>query len=119
MNFKLLFTFMGLIILPLIGQSNPCTNDVMKFCQNVTPGDRRIGKCLQAHNDHVSSECATFAMNLREQQKTLRQACYGDIAKFCKDVIPGNDRVFTCLEKNSVSAACRSQMKNIMDQVNN
>jgi hypothetical protein len=44
------------------------------------------------------------------QSQEAQQACTNDAFRFCGDVIPDRDRVFTCLvaKKNVISPACRT-----------
>jgi hypothetical protein len=34
-----------------------CQYDIMRFCEDVTPGGGRVATCLQDHRDDLSPEC--------------------------------------------------------------
>jgi hypothetical protein len=34
-----------------------CHDDVLKFCKEVKPGQRRIARCLKGHQNEISPEC--------------------------------------------------------------
>ncbi|HTP65184.1 MAG TPA: cysteine rich repeat-containing protein [Geobacteraceae bacterium] len=37
--------------------SDPCKEDVQKFCSDVTPGEGRVIKCLKEHEQELSQSC--------------------------------------------------------------
>lgn len=100
---------------------SPCLKEVNTFCKDVRHGDGRIGKCLKENNDSMSFECAIYAMKMRDKRKSVKEACYGDIKNVCKDITPGNGRVFKCLKdkSNLVSERCKVEMIQITELFNN
>jgi len=45
-----------------------------------------------------------------EQKAAIRQACRSDFISHCAGVQPGGREAFACLQRNDVSAACRSAL---------
>ncbi|MBK9322228.1 MAG: hypothetical protein IPM97_04625 [Bdellovibrionaceae bacterium] len=65
--------------------------------------------------DKLSSECATFAMEMRERRKRLKIVCYPDIKNVCKGIVPGDSRIFNCLteKRKNISDRCQAEMREI------
>jgi hypothetical protein len=47
---------------------------------------------------------AVLAQTLTSEQRT---ACKADYEKYCAGTTPGGGRIIACLDKQSISAACR------------
>jgi hypothetical protein len=93
----------------------PCEQDVARYCKSIVPGAGRVGKCLNENKLKVSGDCERYALALREQRKKLKTECYGDILANCKDILPGQGRVLSCLQshKENISRACQMGLKSI------
>ena len=100
-------------------QKNPCSDDIAKLCNDVEPGGGAIIDCLANHENELSQGCRDFQAKMAgkraqrqervKQLQALRQACEGDVARFCKDVKPGRGAVARCLEEHQgeLSAQCK------------
>lgn len=38
-----------------------CRQDIERFCENIEPGEGRLGACLHEHLKHLSKPCKRFA----------------------------------------------------------
>ncbi len=47
-----------------------CMSDYQKLCSTTIPGGGRIGKCLAAHKDQLTSGCKTALLEEAAKQKT-------------------------------------------------
>ena len=102
---------------------NPCSEDIAKFCKNIKFGTPAMMDCLESNEDQLSAACKEYETTLggkrvekREQiriQVEMRQACRGDVAKFCKDADPRQGGIAKCLKEhtNEISATCREKMR--------
>jgi hypothetical protein len=96
---------------------NMCKEDIQKFCKDVKPGEGRIIKCLMDNKDKLSAGCIQeieVARNKSEGNKDqARDACAGDLNKFCKDVKPGEGRLLQCLKQHDseLSTQCREAIQ--------
>jgi Cysteine rich repeat len=91
----------------------PCRADIEKFCPNVKPGDGRVVECLRKHHEELPPTCRSRGQEVRERVQEAHEACQGDIAKYCKEVRPGEGHILACLKKHDkdLSAACKDAMK--------
>jgi 3-hydroxymyristoyl/3-hydroxydecanoyl-(acyl carrier protein) dehydratase len=91
-------------------QNSACKADIAKFCKGVQPGQGRIVRCMNAHENELSVACKNLIAEEKEKSQEFVQSCKADAAKFCKDVKPGDDRIINCLKqhKAELSAACQA-----------
>jgi hypothetical protein len=89
-----------------------CSEDIKKYCSNVTPGEGRVLHCMQAYEDKISPQCGyaeqEAALNLQMAVDRLKEAvvaCNDEIAKFCGNIRPGQGRVAQCLIANRAAAS--------------
>jgi Cysteine rich repeat len=89
-----------------------CSEDIKKYCSNVTPGEGRVLHCMQAYEDKISPQCGyaeqEAALNLQMAIDRLKEAviaCNDDIAKLCNKTQPGQGRVAQCLIANKAAAS--------------
>jgi len=91
-----------------------------KYCKDVTPGEDRLLKCLEAHQDKVSHRCeyALFKASHRFEEflmafKHLAHECASDVDSKCPGIPAGDGRIAQCLidHKDKVSAQCTQAMK--------
>ena len=106
-------------------RTNPCSEDIAKFCKDVKPGGGAIFNCLETHQNELSQECRAYKARIAgtraERQErmrqfaALRQACRDDTAKFCKDVKPGSGAIARCLDEhqNELSAPCKEGINSL------
>ena len=85
-----------------------CKADIEKFCKDIKPGGGRIWVCLESNGDRLSKECANHMALGREKSREFRQACKGDVEKFCKGIVAGKGRIVSCLKSHEaeLSNAC-------------
>jgi Cysteine rich repeat len=91
-----------------------CSEDIKKYCSDVTPGEGRVLHCMQAYEDKISPKCEyaeqEAALNLQMAVDRLKEAvvaCNGEITKFCGKVQPGQGRVAQCLIANKAAASAQ------------
>jgi hypothetical protein len=103
-----------------------CSEDIKKFCSNVTPGEGRVLHCMQAYEDKISPKCVyaeqEAALNLQMAADRLKEAvvaCNDEIVKFCSKIQPGQGRVAQCLiaNKANASAQCAGAMQQLQSVV--
>jgi hypothetical protein len=93
-------------------QKGACTDDVAKFCKDIRPGGGAITKCLEEHENDLSPACKEDIYKVKQKIQDFKEACRGDVNKFCKDVRPGRGRILQCLKQNEaeLSPECRAVM---------
>ena len=104
------------LMVPLMAQAEEmhrtgaCKADAAKFCKDVKPGQGRIVRCMQAHENELSPACKDQIAADKEKAQEFRKACQPDADKFCKDVKPGHGRIIKCLKQNGaqLSAPCNA-----------
>jgi len=91
-----------------------CSDDIKKYCSNVTPGEGRVFHCMQAYEDKISPKCGyaeqEAALNLQMAVDRLKEAvvaCNDELVKFCGKVQPGQGRLAQCLIANKASASAQ------------
>lgn len=85
-----------------------CKADIEKFCKDIKPGGGRVWVCLKSNVDRLSQECSNHIALTREKSREFRQACKGDVEKFCKGIAAGKGRIVSCLKSHEaeLSDAC-------------
>lgn len=96
--------------------ADPCREDVQRLCADITPGDGRIVACLKSKEDKLSPACKARFDEGKKRLEQARQACAGDVQKFCKDVQAGQGRLLTCLKNNyeGLSQECKNTFSEAM-----
>jgi hypothetical protein len=121
-------------------QRGPCADDIARFCKDVKPGGGRLVKCIEEHEKELSPVCAESLRKATEKPKGVqalpragqnfpgaarneistnanaqgqRGPCADDIARFCKDVKPGEGRLVKCIEEHEkeLSPACAESLR--------
>lgn len=89
--------------------SAACKADIEKFCKDVKPGGGAIMKCLKEHDAEVSAECKGRESAMKENSKSMQDACKADMEKFCQDVKPGGGAIMKCLKEHQaeLSEPCK------------
>ncbi len=102
---------------------NPCSQDIGKFCKDVGPGQAAIRDCLERHESQLSDACKDYEAKLEGsrvewkevvmQQMKVRQACRGDIVKFCNDIKSREGGTAKCLQEHAseLSLPCRDAIE--------
>jgi hypothetical protein len=105
---------------------NACSEDVAKFCPNISPGIFALMDCLEKNESRLTPACKEYEATLlggkverREKVNNkikFRQACQSDMAKFCNDADPMQGGMVKCLDdhKHDISDACSKSLKEIM-----
>jgi len=90
-----------------------CQGDIKKFCPGTEPGQGRIQACLKENQTQLSQPCKDYLAGRNEKANKAREACKGDVLKYCKDVKPGQGRIIGCLKEHEaeLSEDCRSALK--------
>lgn len=90
-------------------EERPCMDELEKFCKDVKPGEGRIIKCLQEHDQELSAVCRDKLRSVLKRIDEAQQACGQDIATYCADVKPGGGRLIKCLSPhfNELTPVCR------------
>ncbi len=89
-----------------------CKEDVKKFCSGVKPGQGRIVTCLKAKESELSESCKAHFDQRKEEIDEVKQSCKEDRKNLCRDVKPGEGRIYRCLSSKEaeLSEACRSAL---------
>ena len=105
------------------GPSAACDADLKRFCSDAQPGGGRIMQCLRQHGAELSPTCRDAIASMgrgggpkaggRPMMGAWNEACGGDVAKFCKDVQPGQGRIAQCLfgHTEQLSPACKTALE--------
>jgi hypothetical protein len=100
-----------------------CQADVDKLCSDVTPGEGRIGACLNSKEDQLSADCKTawvdaktrISQKMDQAQVNFRKNCGPDVQKFCANVPAGRGRLLDCLgdHETDLSGSCTMFMSEV------
>jgi hypothetical protein len=102
-----------------------CFKEFETYCEDVTPGERRILACLYAHSDKVSTLCESALYDASAQLKRVMNAlsyvaneCRDDLEKYCSDVKPGEGRLIDCIgkKKDVITDRCKSAIKGVSEE---
>jgi hypothetical protein len=80
--------------------TNPCTNDITHVCGMAFPEtyqaiyDARF--CLRGSSADIKKECLDYVTNV---SPSIIESCYTEIKSFCRNVVPGDNRMHNCLSK--------------------
>ncbi len=104
------------------GMLESCAEDIVKYCDGITPGNGHIASCLYAREDQISDQCGDAFEDVGDVMdtmfSTIRYAldtCAEDIGKFCAGTKFGQGRLFTCL--NAKNADIGAQCKAVVDEI--
>jgi len=92
--------------------ADACRGDLDKFCKGVKPGGGAIAKCLKENENSLSPACKERVSKIEEKVRDFKEACRGDVDRFCKDVQPGKGGIVRCLKGHEaeLSPGCKEQM---------
>jgi hypothetical protein len=88
--------------------SGACADDLANYCKDVQPGEGRIIKCMEEHENNLSSGCkATMA----EMEK--KHPCADDAIRYCSKIKPGGGRIIQCLKENEneLTPQCKAKIQ--------
>ncbi len=101
-----------------------CKTELETYCQDVTPGQKRVLACLYSRNDKLSGKCEyalyDAAVQLERAVAALTYVvneCADDLVELCADVPAGEGRLLECLAENEskVTARCKDAFKAVME----
>ena len=98
---------------PASATDRSCRADIEKYCADVSRGGGRVAECLHRHYAELSPECKARGQELRIRAKETHEACRSDIAKYCREIQPGNGRIVACLGEHAtdLSTGCHAALK--------
>jgi hypothetical protein len=96
----------------LAEEPGACKADREKFCKDVKPGKGRIVACLKGRAADLAPACRDALAKGKEKARQFKEACKGDVEKFCKGVKPGEGRILACLKGSeaNLSAECKAEV---------
>jgi hypothetical protein len=88
--------------------SQPCADDLKKFCAGVQPGEGRLKACIKSHLAELSEGCAVRAYTVAVAGKI----CKNDVSTLCAGVVPGTGGLRACIKSHiaEVSDPCKDAM---------
>ena len=109
---------------------NACSEDIVRFCKDVSPGRLTVMECLEKHETELTDACKSYEqmmggskmerreavrmerMEAAQAQARLQQSCKDEVAKFCTDMKPGTGGIAACLTGNEskLSSTCREAL---------
>jgi hypothetical protein len=93
--------------------AQPCADDIAEFCKDEKPGEGRISKCLDQHENQLSDKCKQHFEDVKQEVMEAYKTCEDDIIMFCPWIQSGEGRILKCLEENKshlLSDDCRDNL---------
>jgi hypothetical protein len=53
--------------------SSPCSDDIQKYCSDVTPGEGRLAKCMKKHASELSSGCKEYGKKYKKEHPEIEK----------------------------------------------
>lgn len=82
---------------------NACSNDIERYCGDITPGGGRIASCMQAYADQLSLRCrfslGRAVSNFERAVENIADTCMSAVQQQCGDV----EDVRQCIQQKSAS----------------
>ena len=109
-------------------QRDACSSDVQRLCAEVPYQGGRLNQCLFDHVDKLSTACNRVMTQLMHEEimaldvlPVVQDACHTQLRQYCRDVEPGEGRLFECLVKKRTGKAFdnRCQAALFSQQVSN
>jgi len=90
-----------------------CRADIAALCPNIQPGPGArgaIAKCLESQSDKLSAPCKAHLDAEKAKLEAAKEACKGDVEKFCSGIAEGGGRIMQCLHQHEseLSDACKA-----------
>ena len=90
-----------------------CRADIAALCPNLQPGPGEhgaIAKCLESQADKLSAPCKAHLDAEKAKMEAVKEACKGDVDKFCGGVATGEGRIMQCLHQHQseLSDSCKA-----------
>ena len=90
-----------------------CRADIAALCPNIQPGPGEhgaIAKCLDSQADKLSAPCKAHLDEEKARMQAFKEACKGDVEKFCSGVAMGDGHIMQCLHQHQseLSDSCKA-----------
>jgi hypothetical protein len=97
---------------PAARADSACLPDAQKFCAEVPIGEGRVLTCLRAQWANLAGACQREIQKIENRAREVSQACANDIWQYCPRVLPGHDRIRTCLWSRwkDLSSTCKDEV---------
>ena len=101
-----------MLVMVSVAFAQPCAEDIAEFCSDVKPGEGRISKCLDQHENQLSDKCKTRFEDVKQEVKEGYETCEDYIIIFCPWIRSGEGRILNCLEENKshLSDECKDNI---------
>src|SRR5262249_17225165 len=98
------------------GPSNdapPCLADIARLCGNVPPAGAYQQQCLEQQRARLSGRCRKHVGTLTRDRLTLRNACGGDLDRFCAGapITAGGPTRCLLAHRDTLSKGCRDTIE--------
>ncbi len=94
-----------------------CRSDWQRYCNSV--GDQySVFQCLQEREEDLAPVCRQFLSKEHARLRAgARKSCGDDYARLCWYVVPGDGRIFRCLQGQleRLSSDCRAHFDTLPD----
>ncbi|HYA87112.1 MAG TPA: cysteine rich repeat-containing protein [Nitrospirota bacterium] len=100
---------LGLWSVPQVfASSGACADDLAKYCKDVQPGQGRIIKCMEEHENDLSSGCRA-----KRAKMERNHPCADDAIRYCSNIQPGEGRILQCLKENEseLTPQCKTRIQ--------
>ena len=95
----------------------PCHQDVEKYCNNVTPGEGAVLRCLQQQDpDQLSAGCRLKGETAMKKAAVFREACGAEMERLCSQVLQGEGKRVRCLlehQSEVKTPACQEKLAQV------
>lgn len=93
-------------------QRDACSSDAQRYCADVPSQGGRLNQCLLDHVDKLTAACNRVVTQLMHEEMMaldvlpiVQDACHTQLRQFCRDIEPGEGRLFECLVKKRTEKA--------------
>jgi hypothetical protein len=95
-----------------------CLRDAERYCSRIPIGDGRVLTCLQARWSDLASACQQEIQTIQNRAREINLACSNDVWQYCRNVVPGADRIRVCLWANwdNLSSTCREKAAEVAEK---
>jgi len=95
-----------------------CISDAQRYCSRIPFGEGRVMTCLQARWNDLSGACQREIQHVQNRAREFDLACSTDVWQYCRNVIPGGDRIRVCLwtRWDDLSSTCRDKATELAEK---
>ena len=99
-----------------------CSNELTRYCAEVTPGDGQLLACLYAYGDKLTGQCehALYDAAVRLERAIsaityVASECRTELETHCAEVEVGEGRVAQCLKDHAseLSPGCNQALTDV------